>query len=140
MSGIRGRNTKPELIIRKALHRKGFRFRLYDKTLPGKPDIVLPKYHAVIQIQGCFWHGHNCHLFKWPSSRPEFWKDKIEGNRERDIRNQEALLNLGWRIFTLWECALKGKTRLPFDQVVSLIESWLLVGNDNVELMGIQSS
>ena len=140
MSGIRGKNTKPELIIRKALHRKGFRFRLYDKTLPGKPDIVLPKYHAVIQIQGCFWHGHDCHLFKWPSSRPEFWKDKIEGNRERDIRNQEALLNLGWRIFTLWECALKGKTRLPFDQVVSLIESWLLVGDDNVELMGIQSS
>lgn len=140
MSGIRGKNTKPELLIRKALHHRGFRFRLYDKTLPGKPDIVLPKYHAVIQVQGCFWHGHNCHLFKWPSSRSEFWKDKIEGNRERDIRNQEALLSLGWRIFTLWECALKGKTRLPFDQVVSLIESWLLVGNDNVELMGIQSS
>ena len=137
MSGIRGKNTKPELLIRKALHHRGFRFKLYDKTLPGKPDIVLPKYHAVIQIQGCFWHGHNCHLFKWPSSRPEFWKDKIEGNRERDIRNQEALLSLGWRIFTLWECALKGKTQLPFDQVVSLIESWLLVGDDNVELMGI---
>ena len=140
MSGIRGKNTKPELIIRKALHRKGFRFRLYDKNLPGKPDIVLPKYRAVILVQGCFWHGHNCHLFKWPSSRPEFWKDKIEGNRVRDIRNQQALLNSGWRIFTLWECALKGKTRLPFDQVVSLIESWLLVGNDNAELMGIQSS
>lgn len=136
MSGIRGKNTKPELLIRKALHHRGFRFKLYDKTLPGKPDIVLPKYHAVIQIQGCFWHGHNCHLFKWPSSRPEFWREKISGNKQRDSRNLQALKDLEWRVLLIWECALKGKQRLPFEQLIELVENWLLVGNQFVEITG----
>ena len=136
MSGIRGKNTKPELIIRKALHRRGFRFRLYDETLPGKPDIVLPKYHAVIQIQGCFWHGHNCHLFKWPSSRPDFWREKISGNKQRDSRNLQALKDLEWRVLLIWECALKGKQRLPFEQLIELVENWLLVGNQFIEITG----
>ena len=87
MSGIKSKNTKPELIIRKALFKKGFRFKLHDKSLPGKPDLVLPKYDAVIFIHGCFWHQHNCHLFKWPSTRPEFWETKIHRNVEVDKRN-----------------------------------------------------
>lgn len=136
MSGIRGKNTKPELLIRKALHHRGFRFRLYDKSLPGKPDIVLPKYHAVIQIQGCFWHGHDCHLFKWPSSRPEFWREKISGNQQRDSRNLQVMKDLGWRVLLIWECALKGKQSLPFEQLIELVENWLLVGNQFIEIKG----
>ncbi|MGI9279739.1 MAG: very short patch repair endonuclease [Endozoicomonas sp.] len=137
MSGIRSKDTKPEILIRKALHARGFRFRLHARDLPGKPDLVFPKYRAVIQINGCFWHGHNCHLFKWPSSRPEFWREKIGCNRERDVRNVQALQDQGWRVMILWECALKGKTRLPFDQLTELVENWLLVGNQYVELTGV---
>ena len=136
MSGIRHKDTKPELLIRKALHGRGFRFKLHDKSLPGKPDIVLPKYHAVIQIHGCFWHGHDCHLFKWPSSRSGFWREKISGNKQRDDQDLQAVRNLGWRVFLIWECALKGKQRLPFEQLIELVENWLLVGNQFVEIKG----
>lgn len=108
MSGICGKNTKPEIYVRQALHASGFRYRLHRKDLPGKPDIVLPRYHAVIFVNGCFWHGHNCRLFKWPQTRPDFWYAKISGNKERDHRNTNALLNQGWRVFIVWECALKG--------------------------------
>src|SRR5690606_16975078 len=86
MSGIRGKNTRPELILRSALHRKGFRFRLHRKDLPGRPDMIFPQYRAVLFVHGCFWHGHNCHLFKWPSTREEFWREKIAGNIKRDKR------------------------------------------------------
>ncbi|HCI3589931.1 TPA: DNA mismatch endonuclease Vsr, partial [Acinetobacter baumannii] len=96
MSSIKSKNTKPELIVRQRLHALGFRYILHDKRLPGKPDIVLPRYKAVIQIQGCFWHGHDsCYLFKWPKSRPEFWYEKINKNITRDKANQEKLLELG---------------------------------------------
>jgi DNA mismatch endonuclease (patch repair protein) len=125
MAGIRGKNTKPELIIRRGLHRLGYRFRLHDKRLPGKPDIVLPKYRAVIQVQGCFWHGHECHLFKLPSSRPDFWKDKITGNKERDARNLQALEEIGWRVLMIWECALRSPTRLPIKYVLKESSLWL---------------
>lgn len=125
MAGIRGKNTKPELIIRRGLHSLGYRFRLHDKRLPGKPDLVFPMYHAVIQVQGCFWHGHDCHLFKWPSTRQDFWKAKITGNRERDARNLAALGEFGWRTLNIWECALKGSTRLPVDEVLTDASRWL---------------
>lgn len=136
MSGIRDKNTRPEILIRGALHKKGFRFKLHDKSLPGKPDLVLPKYHAVIQIQGCFWHGHNCHLFKWPSSRPEFWREKIEGNKKRDALNLQVLLKMDWRVMLIWECSLKGKHRIPFEPLMELVENWLLVGNQFIEITG----
>ena len=84
MAGIKGKNTKPEMLIRKALFAKGLRYRLHDKNLPGKPDLVFPKYKAVIFVQGCFWHGHDCHLFKWPTSNKEYWRNKINRNREVD--------------------------------------------------------
>ena len=125
MSGIQGKDTKPEILIRKALHRKGFRYKIHDKSLPGKPDLVFPKYNAVIQINGCFWHAHDCHLFKWPSSRPDFWKKKILGNKERDKQNIKELQILGWRVLIIWECAIKGKYKRSLDDIVHQIITWL---------------
>ncbi len=125
MSGIRGKNTKPEIRIRSLLHRRGFRFRIHVATLPGKPDIVLPKHRAVVQVNGCFWHGHDCPLFKWPQSRAEWWRTKIERNRENDGRQTWHLLDEGWRVSVVWECALKGKGRLDDDAVADRLASWI---------------
>ncbi|MGE7470053.1 very short patch repair endonuclease [Bosea sp. NPDC003192] len=125
MSGIRGKNTKPEMIIRRGLHALGFRFRLHEKKLPGKPDLVFPGRKAVIFIHGCFWHGHDCNLFKWPSSRVEFWQAKIFRNREIDAAAEAALLAAGWRVAAVWECALKGRTRLPLEVVIGQCAAWL---------------
>ena len=125
MSGIRGTDTKPELVVRKLLHRRGYRYRLHDRRLPGRPDIVLPKYRAVIEVNGCFWHGHNCHLFKWPQSRKKFWKDKILGNKARDERNIRVLMENGWRVLVVWECALKGAGALSLDELRSELENFL---------------
>ena len=136
MSGIRGKNTQPELLVRKALFARGFRYRLHDSSLPGKPDLVFPKYGAIILVNGCFWHGHNCPLFKWPSSRSEFWKDKITGNRQRDILNCRELESMGWRVLTVWECALKGKYKLPFEELVHIVVSWLIYSGSSMHLSG----
>ncbi len=136
MSGIRGTNTKPELLLRKGLHALGFRFRLHDRSLPGKPDIVLPRYKAVIFAHGCFWHGHDCHLFKWPSTRPEFWQAKIARNRAVDERTDAALTEAGWRQAVVWECALKGKTRLPFEDVIQSCAEWLRSDRPRLEIRG----
>lgn len=138
MSGIQGKNTKPEVMIRKALHRKGFRYRLHVTSLPGKPDLVFPRYNAVIQVNGCFWHGHNCHLFKWPSTRPKFWRNKILGTKERDTRNKLELEELGWRVLTIWECAVKGKYRQSFDVLVEQISDWLVMNKSSSEIRGIE--
>ena len=104
MGRIRGKDTKLELRVRRALHRAGFRYRLHVRKLPGSPDIVLPKHKAVIFINGCFWHGHVCRGGKLPKTRRKFWKQKIERNRERDKENDKKLKVLGWRSMTLWEC------------------------------------
>lgn len=136
MSGIRGKNTRPELVIRKGLHRKGFRYRLHASKLPGKPDLILPKHNAIILVNGCFWHGHDCSLFKWPSSRQEFWRNKITGSRKRDSVNHEKLRDSGWRVLTIWECALKGRERYPQEEVLDIAQRWLLSGNDESELRG----
>ena len=125
MSGIRGQNTKPELLIRRGLHRLGFRYRLHYSRLPGKPDIVLPKYRAIILINGCFWHRHKCHLFKWPSTRREFWKQKIESNVVRDRRNRKRYDEEGWKVLVIWECALKGRDRLPINEVIHTAANWV---------------
>jgi len=112
MSRIRSKDTKPEMIVRKFLFGQGFRFRLHDSRLPGKPDLVLPKYKAVIQIQGCFWHAHRgCKLNRPPKSRIEYWGPKIEGNVKRDRRNADLLLTLGWRVIEVWECSLSAANR-----------------------------
>jgi len=125
MAGIKGKNTKPELVIRRGLHKRGFRYRLHDKRLRGKPDIVFIGLRAVIFVHGCFWHGHNCPLFKWPSTRAEWWREKIEKNRARDVRVRTELKALGWRQARVWECALKGKYRRDPDEVIDELAVWL---------------
>lgn len=134
MSGIRSTNTKPELVLRKGLHRLGFRFRLHDRSLPGSPDLVFPKHRAVIFAHGCFWHGHDCHLFKWPSSRTEFWTAKINRNRVVDAVAATALQAAGWRVGTVWECALKGRTRLPLEDVLETCAEWLRSDQPTLEV------
>lgn len=123
MAGIRGKNTKPELILRRALHKNGFRYRIHDSRLPGKPDIVLPMYKALIFVHGCFWHRHfNCWWNTSPSSNTEFWKGKLAQNAERDARNVEKLRNQGWRIAIVWECSMRLSDA---EQVAAEVESWL---------------
>lgn len=110
MSRVRSKDTKPELAVRKFLHAAGFRYRLHDKKLPGKPDIVLPKYKTVIFVHGCFWHGHEgCQYFIVPKTRTEWWLRKISGNTEKDVQAEALLHSLGWHVITLWECQLKKK-------------------------------
>jgi len=138
MSGIRGKNTRPELLIRKGLHARGFRFRLHDKRLPGKPDLVLPKYSAVIFVHGCFWHGHDCHLFKWPKSRREFWRKKITRNKAKDAESYASLKEEGWYILTIWECALKGRTRRPLDEVIDMAADWLEYATRDKQIRGVR--
>jgi len=111
MSRIRGKNTKPEILVRKGLHARGFRFRLHNKKLPGSPDIVLPKYGVAIMVNGCFWHGHKgCHYATKPKSNVEFWEAKIARNRHRDEVTEAHLQALGWHVITIWECELRGKS------------------------------
>ena len=111
MSRIRGKDTKPELLVRKGLHARGFRFRLQDRNLPGRPDIVLPKYGVAIMVNGCFWHGHKgCRYATKPKSNIEFWETKIARNRHRDEVTNAHLEALGWHVITVWECELRGKS------------------------------
>jgi DNA mismatch endonuclease (patch repair protein) len=138
MAGIRGKNTRPELVLRRALHKRGFRYRLHVASLPGKPDMVFPGQHAVIQVNGCFWHCHECHLFKWPSSRVEFWRTKILRNREKDAEASIELVRAGWRVLTVWECAFKGPTRRKEEDVISDVATWLVCGRGNKTLQGSQ--
>lgn len=112
MSKIKGKDTKPELIVRKFLHSRGYRYRLHRKDLPGRPDIVLPKYSTVIMVHGCFWHGHSeCGIYKEPKTRTEFWKNKISKTQERDLRNTSLLKSQGWKVLTIYECELKKAVR-----------------------------
>ena len=108
MSAIKGKDTKPEVWLRKELFSRGFRYRLHRKDLPGKPDIVLPRFKTVIFVNGCFWHGHEgCRYFKIPSSNTDFWREKLERNKARDQKNYGRLRSEGWRVVTVWECQIK---------------------------------
>ena len=126
MSRIRGKDTAPEMIIRRALHARGFRYRLHDKRLPGKPDLVFPKHRAVIFIHGCFWHGHNCHLFKWPTTRAEFWQKKISQNQARDTKSERELTAQGWRWIAVWECQLKQGQKQALDVLIDKCANFLI--------------
>lgn len=128
MSGIRGKNTKPELVLRKALHAAGFRYRLHVKDLPGKPDLVFPKYKAVIFVHGCFWHGHNCRYFKVPQTRTEFWLQKIGQNKLRDESQHAELVKQGWRILVVWECATRSNRSSGLFMLIDYVTDWLLKG------------
>ena len=124
MSGIRGKDTKPEMIVRKALHAAGLRFRLHGKDLPGKPDLVLPKYRAIIFVHGCFWHRHEgCRFATTPATRPEFWDEKFRKNIERDEKSIKELLESGWRIGIIWECTTRDQSPVEIAQATS---DWLL--------------
>ena len=137
MSGIRGRNTKPEIIVRRLLHKLGYRFRLHRKDLPGKPDIVLPKWNIAVFVNGCYWHGHeDCDLFRPPKSRMEFWTGKIEGNRARDRRNHAALQEAGWKILIIWECAVSKKLRLTHGHLAEAVTAAIMSGEPRVEIRG----
>lgn len=126
MSQIKSKNTKPEEIVRKYLFSHGLRFRKNDKKLPGHPDIVLPKYKTVIFVNGCFWHAHEgCKYFKWPENNAEFWKNKLLGNKNRDITNIQKLRAIGWNVIVVWECELK-----KHNQVKRLNELYLEITQD----------
>lgn len=133
MAGIKSKNTRPEVTLRKLLHKRGFRYRLHDKRLPGTPDIVFNKYHAIIFVHGCFWHGHGCQLFKWPSSNQDFWKNKITSNLKRDANNRTKLMEAGWRIGIIWECAIR-KSRDSGESVAQKLATWLQSESDYLEI------
>lgn len=134
MASIKAKDTMPETVIRKALHRRGFRYKLHDSGLPGKPDIVLPRYKAIVEINGCFWHGHNCYLFRLPSTRQSFWLAKIIRNKERGSINHKSLESVGWRVLVIWECAIAGKSRVPLDDLVVEISDWILQGKGSEQI------
>lgn len=131
MSRIRGKNTGIELEVRKGLHTLGFRYRLGGAGLPGRPDIVLPRYRTVVFVHGCFWHGHDCHLFRWPKSRPEFWKEKITANQERDRRSLGKLKDLGWKVETIWECELRGRSPAQRAEVILALAERIRKGDSD---------
>ena len=126
MARVKGRDTKPEMLIRRALHARGFRYRLHVRDLPGRPDIVLPKHRAAILIHGCFWHAHGCRLFKKPGTRPEFWEEKLAQNRARDARDLRLLQEDGWRTLTIWECSFRGKGAAALGRVADDAARWLV--------------
>ena len=125
MAGIRGKDTRPELLLRKGLHALGWRYRLHGRGIPGKPDLVFRRKKALVFVNGCFWHGHDCHLFRWPKTRPQFWRDKIAGNIARDRRLREQLLSDGWRVAEIWECTLKGREHRPLEEVLEAVDAFL---------------
>ena len=136
MAAIRGSHTKPEMQVRRALHAAGLRFRLHAKELPGKPDLVLPRWRAVIFINGCFWHRHDCHLFRWPATRQTFWQEKIGRNVENDAKSIASLRATGWRIATIWECGLKGRTRPDFPEAMQRLAAWVRSDEPSLRIRG----
>lgn len=136
MSRIRSRDTKPELQLRRALHAAGFRYRLHDRSLPGTPDLVLPAKRAVVFVHGCFWHGHDCALGVTPGTRTDFWEEKIGRNQARDEIAHAALLAAGWRVLTVWECALIGRGRRPIEDIVEQASDFLRSDSPELILRG----
>lgn len=131
MASIKGRDTKPETILRKALHRRGLRYRLHASKLPGRPDIVLPRHRAAILVHGCFWHRHGCRLTATPASNPDFWQAKFAGTIERDARQARQLAELGWRVATVWECALRDDGP---DVVADAVAAWLASTDARIDI------
>ena len=123
MRAIRGKDTRPELIVRRMLHGAGLRYRLHAKDLPGKPDLVIRKYKLAIFIQGCFWHWHGCELFRIPKTRTDWWIEKLSRNRDRDERDLSVLLSMGWNVVWIWECHLKKNKNSDADGILEIIHS-----------------
>lgn len=133
MSGIRGKDTKPEMVLRRALYARGFRYRLHGKGVPGRPDLILAKHRAVIFVHGCFWHRHEgCRYATMPTTRPEFWAEKFAANVRRDRAACEALVELGWRVATIWECALRKPNQVT--TTCAALVSWLATDAPGIEI------
>lgn len=125
MSKIAGSNTRPEKAVRSALHRRGLRFSLHRKDLPGKPDIVLPAFKTAVFVQGCFWHCHDCEYFRLPKSNRKFWKSKLAANQQRDQRNIKDLCDLNWHVAIVWECCIRGQTSESVEQSMDKLATWI---------------
>ena len=136
MAGIRSTNTKPEMTVRHGLHHRGFRYRLHDRRLPGRPDLVLPRHRAAVFVHGCFWHGHDCPLFRWPRTREDFWRSKITGNQQRDRKNIAALKEANWRVLTIWECALRGTSEPAREALLDGAALWIESASSEKVLRG----
>ena len=134
MSSVGQKDTGPEILLRHSLHKAGLRYRLHDRTLPGSPDLVFPRFKAVVFVHGCYWHSHGCYKSTVPKSRRDFWEDKFRANRERDERNAMLLRKRGWRVLTVWECVLVGKHALSPDEVVARTRAWLSGANEQGEI------
>lgn len=138
MAGIKGRDTKPEIVVRKALFAAGYRFRLHRRDMPGSPDVVLPGRRIAVFIHGCFWHAHmDCPYAKKPATRREFWEAKLAANVERDRRAREAILNTGWRVLIVWECAIRDKTIR--EDLMSILDRWIKGNAYYDEIIGTYS-
>ena len=125
MSKVGKKDTGPEMLLRPALHKLGLRYKLHDRKLPGSPDLVFPKYHAVIFVHGCYWHSHGCYRSTVPKTRQDFWTKKFKDNKERDKRKMDQLMDEGWRVLVVWECALVGKTSRLSESVAKEVFDWL---------------
>ena len=133
MAGIKGKDTKPELVLRRALHARGFRYRLHSKNVPGRPDLAFPKHHAIVFVHGCFWHRHEgCRYTTTPSTRPEFWQAKFDANVIRDAAIRDQLIETGWRVATVWECSLRKTDQL--EATVELLAAWLTSNGRQLEV------
>ncbi len=135
MSRIRGKDTKPEMILRRGLHARGLRYRLHGADLPGKPDMVFPRHLAVAFVHGCFWHGHGCSLFRWPKTRVTFWRTKINRNIERDRDALVALKAGGWRTLVVWECALRGRHSRAVQDVLGRADDFIRHGRQSAAVI-----
>ena len=136
MRAIKSRDTKPELLVRRLLHQNGYRFRVFPSYLPGKPDIWMAKWNTAIFVNGCFWHKHDCEMFKLPAIRTDFWLKKLEGNSKRDRAKIKELTSSGVRVLIIWECSLSGRAKLTPEILLSLVKTFLLTDNTNAEISG----
>ena len=138
MAAVKSKDTAPEVTVSKALHRCGFRYRKHVANLPGKPDLVFRKYKAVVLVHGCFWHRHNCRMYRLPRTRTKFWREKVQSNRRRDGLVRDRLRGAGWRCLTVWECALRGPQRRRLDELIDEIAEWLTGGTSVREVRGMR--
>lgn len=136
MAAVRSANTKPEILLRSLIHRMGLRYRLHPKDLPGRPDLVFPRYHAVIFVHGCYWHRHGCYKSTMPDTRTAFWNAKFSANLARDQRQIQALLEKQWRVMIVWECALVGKEALGGEKIGKMVRAWLTGSDERGEIPG----
>ena len=134
MAGIRAKDTKPELVVRRGLHALGLRYRLHAKELPGKPDLVFRRNNAVVFINGCFWHGHDCPAFRWPKTREKFWREKIQKNIAKDLANRIMLAEIGFRSLTIWECAIRRGNSATLGAVLEQCRDWVQHGSGDMTI------